>query len=111
MTVVRLEGSFGIWGQKDIQDQFRRCNLTRKSGTGLLGEQSFLTSWKKDRRDREKKELAKKLGEIIMEGDNILLIIQRIDMVYGFARLKGTVIAFFDPGSTFYMLYSADPVC
>ena len=74
----------------------------RKSGTGLLGEQSFLTSWKKDRRDREKKELAKKLGEIIMEGDNILLIIQRIDMVYGFARLKGTVISFFDPGSTFY---------
>ena len=44
-----------------------------------------MTSWNKDRRDREKKELAKKLGDIIMEGANILLIIQRIDMVYGFA--------------------------
>ena len=68
MTVVRLEGSFGIWGQKDIQDKFRRCNLTRKSGTGLLGEQSFLTSWKKDSRDREKKELPKKLGESSWRG-------------------------------------------
>ena len=51
----------------------------------MQGGQSFLTSWNKDRRDREKKELAKKLGDIIMEGANILLIIQRIDMVYGFA--------------------------
>ena len=35
-----------------------------------------------------------------MERDNILLIIQRIDMVNGFARFKGTVIVFFNPGST-----------
>ena len=46
-----------------------------------------------------------------MERDNILLKIQRIYMVYGFARFKGTVIAFFDPGSTFYMIYSAYPIC
>ena len=96
MTVVRLEGSFGRWGQKDIQDKFRRCNLTRKGGTGLLDEQSYLTNWEKDHRDREKKEVAKKLGKIIMEGENILLIIQRIDMMYGFAMFKGTMIADLD---------------
>ena len=73
----------------------------------MQGEQSFLTSWNKDRRDREKKELAKKLGEIIMEGDNILLIIQRIDMVYEFARFKGTVMAFFDPGSTYSLVLTS----
>ena len=66
-----------------------------------------MTSWKKDRRDREKKELAKKMGEIIMEGDNILLIIQKIDMVYGFARFKGTVIAFFNPGSTYSLVLTS----
>ena len=64
MTFVRLEGSFGRCSQKYIQDKFRRCNLATKGGAGLLDGQSYLTSWKKDRRDRKKKEVAKKLGEI-----------------------------------------------
>ena len=64
MTFVRLEGSFGRWGQKYIQDKFRRCNLVTKGGLGLLDGQSYLTSLEKGRRDREKKEVAKKLGEI-----------------------------------------------
>ena len=42
-----------------------------------------------------------------MEGDNILLIIQRIDMVYESARFKGTVIAFFDPGSTYSLVLTS----
>ena len=96
MMTVRLEGRFGFWGQKNAQNKFRRCNLMRK-GSGLLDEQSYLTSWEKDHRERE---VTKKLGEIIMERDNILLIIQRIDMVYGSARLTTTVTAFFNPWST-----------
>ena len=62
MTFVRLEGSFGRCSQKYIQDKFRRCNLATRGGVGLLDGQSYLTSWKKDRRDRKKKEVAKKLG-------------------------------------------------
>ena len=81
VTTVRLEGSFGGWGQKNTQDKFRTCNLTRK-GSGLLDEQTYLTSWEEDRRERERREVAKKLGEVIMEGSNILLIVQKIDMVY-----------------------------
>ena len=64
MTFVRLEGSFGRWGQKYIEDKFRRCNLATKGGADLLDGQSYLISWEKSRRDGEKKEVAKKLGEI-----------------------------------------------
>ena len=61
---MRLEGSFGRWGQKYIQDKFKRCNLATKGGAGLLDGQSYLSSLEKGRRDGEKKEVAKKLGEI-----------------------------------------------
>ena len=48
--------------------------------------------------------MTKKLGEIIIKGENILLIIQRIDMVYGSARFTGMVTAFFYPRSTCYLV-------
>ena len=83
MTFVRLEGSFGRWGQKYIEDKFRRCNLATKGGADLLDGQSYLTSWEKVRRDGKKKEVAKKLGEILVGwGLSSVLVIWTGSCVY-----------------------------
>ena len=100
MTVVKLKGGFGRWGKNNIQEKFRKCNVTSVGLTVLEDEDSYVAKWQRERREREMNEVAKKLGEVLMDGDNVLLIIQTINMLCGPSRLQFTIISFFDPGST-----------
>ena len=99
ITVVKPTGGFGSWGKKNINEKFRRCHSTR-TGAGALDEDRFVEQFEKERRNGELDEVIRKLRETLMEGDNVMLIIQSIDMVFGPSRIQASIIAFFDPGST-----------
>ena len=60
----------------------------------------LLANWQQERRDLELTELHRRLGDQLIDGDRVLLIIQEIRMLYGVSRKETTVISFNDPGST-----------
>ena len=46
----------------------------------------------------------KRLGEKMLDGDSVLLIILEITIITGKDRIQRTMITFFDPGSTFSLV-------
>ena len=80
--------------------KFERCNTTKVGNVKLMDEEDFLTSWQDDRRRQEMEELQRKLGEDIINGDQVLMMIQTIQMIYGKERKQMPVTGFHDPGST-----------
>ena len=53
-----------------------------------------------ERRRQELAEVKKRLGEKMLYGESVLLIIQEINIVTGTGWIQNTIITFFDPGST-----------
>ena len=66
----------------------------------LKDDEEMKRKWHDYRREQELAEVRKKLGEKLLDGDSVLLIIQEISMVVGTNRAQKKVITFFDPGST-----------
>ena len=51
-------------------------------------------------------EVVKRLGEKMLDGDSVLLIILEITIITGKDRIQRTMITFFDPGSTFSLVFA-----
>ena len=66
----------------------------------LRNDEEFKRQFQNQRREKELAEVRQKLGEKLLDGDKVLLIIQEISMVVGTNRAQKKVITFFDPGST-----------
>ena len=95
-----LSGSFGSWGEKFVKEKLARCYSIRAASEAVRDEEEFQRDWQNQRREAELAEIMKKLGEKLLDGDSVLLIIQEIIMITGTGRVQRTVITFFDPGST-----------
>ena len=78
----------------------------KTASEGLGDEEVFQRQWQDQRREQELEEVKKKLGEKMLEGDSVLLIIQEIIMIVGTGRVQRPVITFFDPGSTCSLVLS-----
>ena len=105
MTRV-VAGSFESWGEKFVGQKLARCYSMKTASEGLRDEEVFQRQWQDQRRELELEEVKKKLGERMLEGDSVLLIIQEIIMIVGTGRAQRPVVTFFDPGSTCSLVLS-----
>ena len=94
------KGKFGgKWNPKKYASNFVQCFSTSTVEEGQEKEREFIMSWSRERRERELKEIKRKLGEPMPGADKVLCIIIKVDFIYGERRMKSDMIALFDPGS------------
>ena len=89
-----VAGSFGGWGQKFVSQKITRCYSMKTASEDVRDEDAFQRQWQNRRREKELAEVRKKLGEKMLDGDSVLLIIQEIIMVVGTGRIQKKVITF-----------------
>ena len=97
MTKVSIGNKpFSRWNKspEEYRPLFGKKRLENTTG------QNFSQTWEEQRRKEELEEIVQKLGEPLLHGDTVLLIMQEIKMVYGESRLEAKANSFFDPGST-----------
>ena len=98
--VTKICGTFSKWTDSYTDQKFVRCYKGKMSRKSEDDNDKLLANWQQERRDLELTELHRRLGDQLIDGDRVLLIIQEIRMLYGVSRKETTVISFNDPGST-----------
>ena len=90
---------FGGWGQKFVSQKPTRVYSMKSARESLRDDEELKRQFQNQRREKELAEVRQKLGEKLLDGDCVLIIIQEISMVVGTNRAQKKVITFFDPGS------------